>query len=350
MTPSRIAMLLIGILGMQASAAEPINIPTDVQSVLTLRYPRNVDHLRLIQQQVQQVSKQAMPATVGVVVGHGAGSGVIINAEGLVLTAGHVIGKAGRRATLLLPDGRQLIGKTLGVNHEIDAGMVQIENPPADLPFLPVATEMPKVGEWVITTGQPGGIEDDRSPPLRLGRVLGSGEDWICSDCTLVGGDSGGPLINLRGEVLAVHSSIGPEIVHNFHIPVVEIQKGWKRLLAGEVWGDNLEEVVSWEMRPFMGISGQTKAGQCLIDRVFSGLPADEAGVLTGDIIQRIDGVPISSFEEVSKKVMQSRPGQKLRLTIERDGETRTIEVVLAGLRRAVPRKESDESESSEEP
>lgn len=353
MTPRRIAVLLpilfsAPFFGVSASAAESLKIPDEVQSVLALRYPRNVEQLRLLQQQVQRVAKRTMPATVGVLVGQGAGSGVIVSADGLVLTAGHVIGKADRRAKVLLPDGRRLTAVTLGANHGIDAGMLQIENPPADLPFLPIAKALPTIGEWVITLGQPGGTLNDRAPPLRLGRVLGGDDDWVCTDCTLVGGDSGGPLINLRGEVLAVHSSIGPKIVHNFHVPVVEIRKNWERLLAGEVWGDALTEVVSSELRPLIGVAGHTDEGQCLLTEVFRGLPAFEAGVRPGDVILAVDGEAISTFDEVSQKVLQKRPGQKMRLKIERDGETAIVEVVLAGIRRSEPRGDWDKSDSQE--
>jgi len=350
MNRSRITVLLTCLLGSSAFAAEPIEIPADVKRVTALRYPRNADQLRLIQQQVQRVAAQSMPATVGVVVGAGAGSGVIIGSDGLVLTAGHVVGKADRRAKVLLPDGRELIGKTLGANHRIDAGLLLLDNPPADLPYLPVAKARPKIGEWVITLGQPGGTLDDRAPPLRLGRVLGGGEDWVCTDCTLVGGDSGGPLINLQGEVLAVHSSIGPDIVHNFHIPVAQIRKSWERLLAGEVWGNSLEEVVSSNLRPLMGIAGHTQEGQCQITEVFRGLPAYEAGVRPGDVVRAVDGEDISTFDEVSQKVLQKRPGQKMRLKIERDGETFRVEVVLAGIGHSSPRGEWDESQPQEGP
>lgn len=335
------ACLFFGLLGSPGSfAAEAIPISPAVEEVLDQRYPRDAKQLLLIQQQVQRAAKAAMPATVGITVGHGMGSGVVVSSDGLVLTAAHVIGRAGRRATILLPDGRRLRGRTLGANHEIDAGMIRLTSPPRDLPYLPIAKSNAEIGEWVITLGQPGGTVDDRSPPLRLGRVLGAGDDWICTDCTLVGGDSGGPLINLRGEVLAVHSSIGPEIVHNFHIPVTEIKTGWDRLLAGEVWGNELEKVVRTQMRPIMGIVGFTREGQCHITEVFRDLPAHEAGMRPGDVILELDGDNITSFEAVSNRVRKKKPGQKMRLKIDREGETFEIELTLAGLRRPVPKEE----------
>ena len=355
MAPKRIAFLCISLvlgnwLDIRAPAAEALDVPDSVTRVTALRYPRNVGHLRLLQEQVQRVAQQAMPATVGVLVGRGAGSGVIVSADGLVLTAGHVIGKANRRATILLPDGRELLGKTLGANHDVDAGMVQLDNPPDDLPFLPIAKTKPKIGEWVITTGQPGGMVDDRSPPLRLGRVLGIGEDWVCTDCTLVGGDSGGPLINLRGEVLGIHSSIGPAIVHNFHIPVVEFQSSWDRLLAGEVWGGADEQLADTFVRPLMGITGKTEAGQCLITEVFRGFPAFEADVRVGDAVVEFDGTAVSSFEEVSQKVLEKSPGQKIQLRIARNDKMLDVDLVLAGIRVRVPGKKSDAPKPSEEP
>lgn len=344
----RTAILLLGSLGIPVSAAEPVDVPKAVLRVTALRYPRNVDQLRLLQTQVQQVATQAIPATVGILVGQGAGSGVIVSADGLVLTAGHVIGEANRRASVRLPDGRRLFGKTLGANHAIDAGMIQLEDPPADLPFLPVAKMRAKAGDWVITLGQPGGVADGRSPPLRLGRVLGAGDDWICSDCTLVGGDSGGPLVNLRGEVIAVHSSIGPQIVHNFHIPVVEIHKNWERMLAGEVWGTPLTDVKTSELRPLMGVAGRSHQGQCLITDVFQGFPAFEAGVLPGDVVQAVDGEDITTFEEVSQRVLLKNPGDNIKLRIERDGKTLHVELVLAGIRQPAPRDDSRNEDSGE--
>jgi serine protease Do len=206
--------------------------------------------------------------------------------------------------------------------------MIQIDDPPLDLPFAPVS-EGPELanGQWVVTIGQPGGIIEHRSPPVRFGRVLFRGEGLLCTDCKLVGGDSGGPLFNMQGEVVGIHSSIGPLVTHNFHVPITAFRKSWHRLLAGEVWGGQNDD----EKGPQLGVRGRTEEGRCLISQVFPGMPAAEAGLKPGDVIVAVDGRPISTFDELARIVFFKEPGAKLRLKIDRDGESLTITAELTG-------------------
>lgn len=305
-------------------AGAPLPMTADAADTFKSRFPRNVADLRRIEAQVQRVAERALPATVAVFVGQSAGSGVIISPEGLVLTAAHVVGRAGagRRLHIILPDGRSLPGRSLGANHDIDAGMIQLDDPPADLPFVPIAKSgQLRPGEWVVTTGQPGGVVDNRAPPIRLGRVLFSEDDLVCTDCTLVGGDSGGPLINMAGQVVGIHSSIGQEITHNFHVATTGFVSSWDRLLAGDVWGGRPDD------RPLLGVTGKTEEGQCLITRVLSGLPADEAGIRKGDVVSAVDGRPISSFDELARIIFFKIPGTSVALAIKRGEVLTTIRV-----------------------
>jgi serine protease Do len=312
-----------------AQTTTPVRLapPAETAAALSAQSP-SAAQLRLIQSQLKRVIKQVLPATVGVEVRGAAGSGVIVNKEGLVLTAGHVVGQADRRAWVELPDGRRLRGRTLGANHDIDAGMIQLDDPPLDLPFAPVS-EGPDLsnGQWVLTLGQPGGIIEHRSPPVRFGRVLFRGESLLCTDCKLVGGDSGGPLFNMQGEVVGIHSSIGPLVTHNFHVPIAAFRKSWHRLLAGEVWGGQHDD----DKGPQLGVRGRTEGGRCLISQVFPGMPAEKAGVKPGDVIVAVDGRPISTFDELARIVFFKEPGAKLRLKIDRGGETLTITAELTG-------------------
>jgi serine protease Do len=244
-----------------------------------------------------------------------------------VLTAAHVVGRAGRRAWGELPDGRRLRGRSLGANHDVDGGMIQIDSPPKDLPFAPISqgAEL-QPGEWVVTIGQPGGIIEDRAPPVRFGRVLFCGDGILCSDCELVGGDSGGPLFNMKGEVVGIHSSIGPMVTHNFHVPITAFRKSWDRLVAGEVWGGRFDDD---EGRPLLGVTGRAENGGCLISHVFPDMPADKAGVKAGDVILAIDGREISTFDELARIVFFKAPGDKVRLRIKRGDVTLNVSAEL---------------------
>lgn len=306
---------------------ETLEIPAETAAVLKAKSPRNAAELKLIQAQLQRVIERCLPATVSVEVGGAAGSGVIVNRKGLVLTAAHVVGRAGRRGWVELPDGRRLRATSLGANHDVDAGMMKINSPPPDLPFAPLSKRGDlEPGEWVVTIGQPGGVMQHRTPPVRFGRVLFLGEGVLCTDCELVGGDSGGPLFDMRGEVVGIHSSIGPLVTHNFHVPATSFLESWDRLRAGDVWGGQLERETE---RPQLGVSGRTEAGRCLVTQVLPGLPAEKAGVKAGDVITSVDGRAISTFDELARIVSLKKKGEKLELKIDRGGASVAITVAF---------------------
>lgn len=309
----------------------PVSLDPDdgTAAVLSARAPADVDDLRRIQDQLQRVLARALPATASVEIGNAAGSGVVVSADGLVLTAAHVISRPGRKAWIELPDGRRLRGTTLGADHEADAGMVKIDAPPADLPFAPVAQGPPlEPGEWVVTTGQPGGLVAGRAPPVRLGRVLFRDDELLCTDCKLVGGDSGGPLFNMRGEVVGIHSSIGPMITHNFHVPVTAFRRDWQRLLDGELWGGRYRERDSG--RAVLGVSGNSDGGRCLLTQVTDNMPAAKAGVKVGDIVTAVDGREISTFDQLANIVAFKRAGERITLRLDRRGEVIELRVQLS--------------------
>ena len=315
-----------------AQSASPVSLeaPADTAAILSAQSPKNAAELRLIQKQLQRVIARALPATVSVEIRGAAGSGVIVSKEGLVLTAAHVVGRPGRRTWVELPDGRRLAGRSLGANHDVDAGMIKIDDPPKDLPFTPIH-EGPDLqpGQWVVTIGQPGGIIEDRAPPVRFGRVLFRGEGVLCTDCKLVGGDSGGPLFNMEGEVVGIHSSIGPMVTHNFHVPITSFRSGWDRLVKGEVWGGRYDSEGD-ENRPLLGVRGNSENGRCVISQVFPGMPAEKAGVQVGDVILAVDNREIGTFEELAKIVYFKKPGDTMRLKIERAEETISVIATLA--------------------
>ena len=207
--------------------------------------PGNVDDLKLIQSRVEAVVKEALPATVAILLDDGQGSGVIVSRDGYVLTAGHVSGKPGQKVTIMLSTGEELHGKALGANNNIDSGMVKITDKAADpkkgFPFVPLGTAKKlKAGQWLVAMGHPGGYREDRPPVVRLGRVLyvQDNNKWFATDCPLINGDSGGPVFDLDGRLIGINSRIGMTLTTNVHVPIDTFEETWDRLAKGEEWGD----------------------------------------------------------------------------------------------------------------
>jgi serine protease Do len=227
--------------------------------------------------------------------------------------------------------------------------MLQLDEVPIDLPFAPVVTsDEVEIGEWVVATGQPGGLLEDRSAPVRLGRVLAQGGQWICTDCTLVGGDSGGPLFNMAGEVLAINMSIGPAAVHNFHVPVAMIRPYWEKLLEGKVWGHGFDQESLGE-RVVFGIAGRQVDGQFVVTQVFPGYPAARAGIAVGDVIESIEKERIDSVSELNELILGKDPGDRIRVTVARGADQLDLRVRLSLIESPLPGALDRDAEVEEE-
>jgi serine protease Do len=277
-----------------------------------------------------------MAATVGVRIGNSSGSGVIVSEDGYVLTAGHVSGEPGLDVVFILHDGREVKGKTLGANHGIDSGMMKITSD-EKWPFVPMApSESTDAGQWVIALGHPGGYMTGRAPVVRLGRILFANRNVICTDCTLVGGDSGGPLFDLYGRVIAIHSRIGWQTTTNFHVPISTYRETWDRLATSEMWGGTFNDQ-SAGLHPLLGIAGGARQKPCRVRQVFPGSPAERAGVTSGDIIQKFGTDKVTNFAELAKFLSKQKPGNKIALEIERGGKTISLSIVLGGRHRPIP-------------
>lgn len=318
-----------------------------IAAVLEKPSPQDLDDLRVIQKQLQRVVDAATPATVSVRVGNAFGSGVIVSPDGLVLTAGHVVGQPNADVTFIFPDGKTAKGKTLGMNQQIDSGMMKITDP-GPWPFVPVGKSGDiKGGQWVVAIGQPGGFDGERTPPVRLGRVLFANGDVINTDCTLVGGDSGGPLFNMKGEVVGIHSRIGRRITNNFHVPISTYHETWDRLAAAESWGNRLggsEPVRTW---PMLGVAGKRGADRCELTQVYPDRPAAVAGLKVGDIITSFAGKPVSSFEQLGQLLADEKPLSQVDVELKRGDETLKLKVRLGITNRRVPGSYNDQTKPS---
>jgi serine protease Do len=306
-----------------AQASEPDLLKdTPFPPALRKKSPASVAELRALQSRVQQVVKKVTPAVVGIHIGGASGSGVIVSADGIVLTAGHVSGEANKDCTLIFPDGKTVKGKTLGANKGIDSGMIKITEKGGPWPYVDLGDSKGLAkGQWVVSIGHPNGVQPGRTPVVRLGRVLNTSDSLIQTDCTLVGGDSGGPLFDLDGKVIGIHSRIGLLITANIHVPVDTYRVTWDRLTAGEVWGGRPGSRTSAKAPNLLAL-GLTVRGTpegCVILRVHPETPAAGCGLREGDRIVSVDGTSVENADELREALQKKFPGGVARLEIDRD-------------------------------
>ena len=216
---------------------------------LPLHAAYDLPALENLEKKVQAVAQKAGPCTVAVTHaqngGVASGSAVVVARDGLLLTAAHVVGEA-KVLDVTFPDGKRYHAKVLGADYDRDVALAMITEP-GDFPFVELGdTQKLAVGEMVVALGHPGGFDPKRQAPVRFGRVFDYQPDGqIRSDCTLIGGDSGGPLFDLEGKVIGVHSNVSAEMSANHDAPAGAVRKNWDRLIKGEHWGHRFEEKVA---------------------------------------------------------------------------------------------------------
>lgn len=325
--------------GFVAMAAPPegstATKPGKVPPAVTKPIPESVEDLKVIQQQVKAVLKKVMPATVAIIIpdprsgGISAGSGVIISQDGYVLTAGHISQKPNQKCTLILPDGKRVPGETLGWHRSRDAGMIKITEK-GKWPHLKMG-DSTKVesGQWCLTIGHPGGYKPGRPPVVRLGKVLFSNRQWIQTDTPLVGGDSGGPLFDLEGNVIGIHSWISQSINGNMHVPVNTYRENWDRLAKGEEWGRALGSPERPRSPVYLGVAFDSDTEDLKITDVYPKTPASAAGMKVDDVIRGIDDRKIDKRRDFLAYLMKKKPGDKVTIQIDRGSKPITLNVVL---------------------
>ena len=326
-----------------------INVSVDVklQAFFSGEAPSSIDQIESVQEHVQTLAEKVQKTVVGIGVGAAQGSGVIISRDGYVLTAAHVSGKPGLTARLFLSDGRVVPAKTLGLNNTFDAGLMKIiaedweaeDWPHAD---MGVSGDV-ALGQWVMAVGHPGGFQEDRNPVVRLGRIVHTYEDVLTSDCTLIGGDSGGPLFSMDGRVIGIHSRIGPELSHNVHAPIDSFKDGWERMANEEAWGNS-------PGAPFIGVTGGQNSDAAEIESTIPGSPAAKAGIKKGDVIIQFAGKDVTTFDSLVNVVAVHRPGEKVDIRVLRDGKKVELELTVGRAGRRIPRAPEEDSSLLEQP
>ena len=310
-----------------ALASEASENKHSLTAILSGSIPADAADLRAMQAHVQSLTPRLVAATVAVQAGHAHGSGVVISGDGFVLTAAHVVGKPNLAARIIMADGRELAGTTLGVYRTLDAGLIRIAANPTSNPWPHVkmgSSADVTPGQWCLATGHPGGFRSGRQPVVRLGRILSLKEDaTIHTDCTLIGGDSGGPLFDMQGQVIGVHSRIAGPLNVNLHVPVGTYSREWNRLTRGDSWGHIPGT------RPYIGVYGVQMSQVAKISEVPTGTPADKAGLRKGDVVVQFAGKPVTDFDSLKSFVADEQPGNQVSLTVLRDGQRIVLHLVI---------------------
>ena len=176
-----------------------------IQPLAAAPSPQNISQLKSLEQKVTGVVQKVLPATISLfsTKSGASGSGVVVSKDGLILTAGHVV-RGSDEMTVVFPNGKQATGKVLGANYTRDTAMIQIMDPKPTFGWPHAGIGKSRKldsGDLVIALGHAGGYDPVRTPPVRFGRVIAQGQDhFLNTDCTLIGGDSGGPLFDLNGK------------------------------------------------------------------------------------------------------------------------------------------------------
>jgi len=319
--------LVLTVLPAANADTRAISVPP-APAALNQRVPENVDDLRNLEKQVKTVVEKVTPAVVGLEIKGSSGSGVIVSEDGYIITAGHVSNTPGLDVTVIFPDGTRKKGKSLGMSKYMDSGMVKL-NDEGKYPYCEMGSSADlKKGQWVISIGHPGGFKKGRTPVVRLGRIQELAETLIRTDCTLVGGDSGGPLFDLDGKVVGIHSRIGATIATNIHVPVDTYRDTWDRLAKGDVIGTRLG-VKPPDDTPAAYL-GLTFGDKTQIDKIDDDSPAAKAGFKVKDVVTAFDGSKIETLEELKAKLGKKKPGDEVTLEVRRgDGETLNLKVKL---------------------
>ena len=282
----------------------------------------SLQDLKALEHKVEGVVAKAMPATVSLVseATHASGSGVVVTRGGLILTAAHVV-QGAEEMLVLFPNGKQARAKVLGANYTRDAAMVQISGA-GEWPCVERGESGKlEVGDWVVALGHSAGFDPTRTPPVRFGRVVSKGPgNFLTSDCTLIGGDSGGPLFDLEGRVVGIHSSIGGSLNNNNHAGIDGFKDDWARLLAGEAWGRLSLNPFANPDAPVLGFVMGLGQGGVPVEEVVADSPAAKAGLRAGDVVTAIDGQVVRNGQDLLVSLARRQAGTVVELTVNRGG------------------------------
>ena len=327
-----LAVIAAGVIGLTMGSASRDPVPAAIaQGAVATTSAQLGDE----EENIIRVARQLSPAVVSISRRGGSGSGVVVRTDGVVLTNAHVVGNV-RTVEVRLADGRRIPGEVLGRDPTIDIAVVRVSA--RDLPAAPIGdSDELEAGQTAIAIGNPLGLERTVTTGVvsavnRSPRGFGL-DGLIQTDAAISPGNSGGQLLDSRGQLIGINTAVivgaGAEGL-GFAVPINLAQDVMRQIITtGRV------------VRAFLGIQyvdlepelarqfRLTTSEGVLVSAVGRRTPADRAGLLPGDIITQVDDVAIDEGGDLRRTLRERRPGQRITITVVRDGQSRRLTAEL---------------------
>ncbi|MEO0867941.1 MAG: HhoA/HhoB/HtrA family serine endopeptidase [Cyanobacteria bacterium J06642_11] len=282
----------------------------------------------------------------------GQGSGFIVDSEGYILTNAHVVNEADR-VTVTLKDGRNFEGTVEGADELTDLAVVKIDAQAEVLPVAPLGdSDTIDVGDWAIAVGNPLGLDNTVTLGIvstlkRSSATVGIPDkrlDFIQTDAAINPGNSGGPLLNSQGEVIGINTAIRADAMGiGFAIPINKAKSIQAQLSRGERIAHPYLGIQIADLTPDVARRNNEDPNSSmlipevkgvLVIRVLPETPAADAGLRRGDVITKIDEQRLETANQLQTYVDQAKIGQRLRLSLRRGEQAKTITLEAAELDR----------------
>jgi len=307
------------------TAEKSIDAVVHVKNTAIVDSPRSLEDLFF----GRRSSRSSQRAQVGT------GSGVIISPDGYIVTNNHVIDNA-TEIGITLNNNKSYIAELVGTDENTDIALLKIDVDD-DLPFMAFGdSDTTKIGDWVLAVGNPFNLTSTVTAGIisAKARDLSGGQSFIQTDAAVNPGNSGGALVNTNGELVGINTAIssrtGSYVGYSFAVPsniarkivndILEYGNVQNGVLG--VQGESLDSEVSKKLNI------ETTEG-FYVSEVLENTGADKAGILSGDIIKRIDNVDISKFSDLSGYLKTKNPNDVITVKIQRDNDILTLPVTL---------------------